>query len=377
MLFIKLFSPYNATERKGLIALLSVIAILQLIYYFYPFTKNKDTLFELNSPEIIAFQQRVDSIKQIEIERRKPKIYPFNPSFLTDYKASKFGMDLAQIDRLFAYRKSGKYINSAKEFQAVTQISDSLLSIMQPYFKFPDWVTSRQNKGAYNKIYPFNPSFLSESKGLRLGLSQTEINKLLQHRKAGKYINSALEFQKVTGISTGLLNKISPYFKYPDWVVAKQQEKELEKIETGKNQVPIAKFTGKKQDINLVSKLELERVNGISQKLAKRIISYRKKLKGYTYDTQLYEVWGLDSVTTSQILAHYTVLSKPNITKININTAGFKEVLHLPYIDYELTKKIFNFRDEVAELQSLEELKKIDSFPSSKFERISLYLKAE
>ena len=44
--------------------------------------------------------------------------------------------------------------------------------------------------------------------------------------------------------------------------------------------------------------------------------------------------------------------------------ALFKEVLAIVYIDYELTKKIFNYRDEVAEIQSLEELKrKMNSRP--------------
>ena len=55
----------------------------------------------------------------------------------------------------------------------------------------------------------------------------------------------------------------------------------------------------------------------------------------------------------------------------------FKEVLSIVYIDYELTKKIFEYRDEVAELQSLEELKQIDGFPLEKFDRIALYLEAK
>ena len=76
-------------------------------------------------------------------------------------------------------------------------------------------------------------------------------------------------------------------------------------------------------------------------------------------------------------LEYFKVLSKPTIKKININIASFKEVLSIVYIDYELTKKIFNYRDEVAEIQSLEELKKIDGFPIEKFNRITLYLVAE
>ena len=42
-----------------------------------------------------------------------------------------------------------------------------------------------------------------------------------------------------------------------------------------------------------------------------------------------------------------------------------------------ITKKIFQYRDEVAEIQNLEELKNIEDFPIENFDKIALYLKAE
>jgi len=60
-----------------------------------------------------------------------------------------------------------------------------------------------------------------------------------------------------------------------------------------------------------------------------------------------------------------------------VNTASFKELLSIPYINYDLCKKIFQFKDEVAELQSIEELKNIEGFPEDKYDRIVLYLEAK
>jgi len=85
----------------------------------------------------------------------------------------------------------------------------------------------------------------------------------------------------------------------------------------------------------------------------------------------------LDKDVADEVLDRFTIIDKPQIQKINVNTATFKEVLSIVYIDFELTKKIFNYRDEVAELQSLEELKKIEGFPLEKYERIALYLEAK
>jgi DNA uptake protein ComE-like DNA-binding protein len=95
------------------------------------------------------------------------------------------------------------------------------------------------------------------------------------------------------------------------------------------------------------------------------------------FNDQLADVYGLKPEVAERILLKYTVLEKPTIKKVNVNIATFKEVLHLPYIDYELTKRIFNYRDEVAEIQSLEELKNIEGFPLDLFDRIAVYLDAK
>ena len=131
-----------------------------------------------------------------------------------------------------------------------------------------------------------------------------------------------------------------------------------------------------KKDLNEVTEFELQIVNGIGVKLSQRIVKYRAKLDGFSYNNQLYEVWNLDKNTASKVLKYFEVVKSPKINKLNINEASFKEVLAIVYVDYELTKKVFNYRDEVAEIQNLEELKKIEGFPIEKFDRIALYLEA-
>jgi DNA uptake protein ComE-like DNA-binding protein len=283
---------YNKSQRNGVFFLLFFILILQGVYFFVDFSSSEET--NLPSEEITLFQNQIDSLKLIEIENRKPKIYPFNPSFISDYKGYQLGMTTQEIDRLLSHRESGKYINSARQFQVVTKVSDSLLAVISPYFKFPDWISRKKNTSLkYNK-------------------------------------------SKVEGI-----------------------------------------FTGEKQDLNIVTAIQLKEIKGIGDKLSERIIKYRVSMKGFMNDEQLEQVYGLKPEVIAKVLQRYTVLSQPTIEKVNVNTATFKEVLHLPYIDYELTKKIFQYRDEVAEIQNLEELKNIEDFPIENFDKIALYLKAE
>ncbi|MDD3722048.1 MAG: helix-hairpin-helix domain-containing protein [Lutibacter sp.] len=290
MNFLKSHFGYNKHQRNGIFFLLIFIVFLQGIFFFVDFSSEEDNTVSQN--EMIAFQQEMDSLKSVEMKKSIPKIYPFNPNYITDFKGHQLGMSVGEIDKLIAFRAQGEFINSSKQFQKITGINDSLLAKISPYFKFPDWVTSEKNTEKQN--------------------SNNKIDKSIV-----------------------------------------------------------------KKDINSASEEDLRIVNGIGEKLAKRIIDYRTKLQGFSFNDQVFEVWALDKEVANKVLRYFEVINQPTIKKINVNTATFKEVLAIVYIDYELTKKIFNYKDEVAEIQSIEELKKIEGFPLEKFNRITLYLEAK
>ncbi|PQJ81228.1 ComEA family DNA-binding protein [Polaribacter glomeratus] len=284
---------YNKSQRNGIFFLIFFILLLQVIIFSDVF--SSDEIIDINKPEIVAFQTQIDSLKAVEIENRKPKIYPFNPNYITDYKGEQLGMSLAEIDRLLAFRSTNKFINSKDEFQQVTKVSDSLLAKIAPYFKFPDWVVNQNNA---------NP------------------------RKQSFYKNN------------DILNAV-------------------------------ARST---TDINKATAADFKTINGIGFAFSERIIQYRSKLQGFTFENQLYEVWGLDKIVADKVLSTFKIVDRPIIKKVNVNTVTFKDLLKNPYINYELCKKIFNYRDEVAELQDISELKNIKDFPLEKYDRIVLYL---
>lgn len=292
---MKILKPhfwYNKNQRNGVFFLLLIMVVFQVLYSFLDFWVASNT--DLSANEVYLLQRKLDSLKSVELEKRTPKVYLFNPNYLTDYKASKLGMSIVEIDRLLVFRKQNKFVNSVVQFQEVTKVSDSLLSKISQYFKFPDWVVKQKLNNKANK----------------------------------KSIVSVSSIISTT-------------------------------------------------DINKATVQDFETIVGINEVLAKRIVKYRNKLKGFTYHKQLSEVWRLESTLIGNLLKVFKVVDKPVIAKININTAGFKEVLSTPYVDYSLCKKIFDFKDEVAELQTIDELKKIDGFPLDKYDRIVLYLEVK
>ena len=353
------FLQFNKKQRNGILYLTILILSLQVTYYLVNFSTDKT--YDLTTKEVQAFQKEIDSLKAIELENRKPKIYYFNPNFLSDYKASKLGMSIDEIDRLFAFRKQNKYVNSAKEFQKITKISDSLLAKISPFFKFPKWVNKTKD---YTKSTTYPNKNINQVTALDLdkisGIGTVLSNRIVKFRNTIGGFSSKSQILKVYGLKPEVVNRILKHYSLP------KNNSDFKERET----IPL-------KDINTATATDLQKINGIGEKLSARILKYRKQLGGFMFTDQLNEVYGLKPEVIQKLLKEFKIVSKPKITKLNINEATFKQVLHLPYIDYELTKKIFNYRDEFAEIQSLEELKKIDGFPLDKYDRIILYLSTE
>lgn len=346
---------YNKNQRNGILFLAFLIIFLQLIYWFVDF--SSDELEDLNTSEILTFQNTIDSLKLIEIERRKPKIYPFNPSFITDYKGYKLGMSIQEIDKLLAFRKQGNYINSAKQFQQVTGINDSLFNAIKPFFKFPDWLKKPKNNSFTKKKITAQNLNKVTAEDLQLinGIGNVLSKRIIKFRNSIGGFSNNEQLKKVYGLEKEVVAKILEYYKIE------------EKSENNSTNFQI-------KDLNKATDTDLIIINGIGDKLSKRIVKFRNSIGGFLDTEQLKEVYGLENSVIQNLLKRFQILSKPTILKLNINEASFKQILHLPYIDYELTKKIFEYKDEFAEFQTLEELKKIDGFPIDKYERIVLYL---
>lgn len=204
-----------------------------------------------------------------------------------------------------------------------------------------------------------------------LGLSHKEYERLSDFRKENKFINSAQEFQKITLISDSLLEKIAPFFKFPEWVNKKNNSL--------KNEIKpsINKIITTKKDINTATNQELIAVYGIGEKLSERIIKYRERIQGFSLKNQLNEVYGLDNEVIARIWEQFDILSLPKISKIDINSASKKDLSKIPYLSYKDIDEIILYRTEVQTIKNIDELLKINNFDANKVEKIKLYLSAE
>ncbi|MFV8359364.1 ComEA family DNA-binding protein [Flavobacterium sp. LS1P3] len=287
---VRTFFNYTREQRTGIFALFVIIILLQMIYFF------ADVSFETkeypDKQKWLSIQSKVDSMK-VDKNRKLPKMYLFNPNFITDYKGYKLGMSVKEIDRLLAFRKQNKYVNSPKEFQNVTKISDSLLNVMAPYFKFPDWVNNKK------------------------------------------------EFKE--------------FKKYPNQAFAKKEKIVL-------------------IDINQASKEDLIKIYGIGEAISLRILKQKESLGGFVSMEQMKDVWGLSPEVIENLNTHFKVSVLPNFKKIDINNASLKELSQFYYFRYALAKEIVTYRSMRGNINNIEDLTKIKGFPVDKAKIIGLYL---
>ena len=287
---IKKYFNFSREQRTGILLLLGIIIVLQLIYFFVDFSSMSKT-----SPEKehwLSLQSQIDSMKKQKVDYI-PKIYSFNPNFISDYKGYKLGMSVAEIDRLLAFRKENKYVNSPKEFQAVTKVSDSFLNAISPYFKFPDWVNNKKEFAAYKK-----------------------------------YPNSA--FSK-------------------------------------KEKIVII-------DINQATQEDLIKIYGIGEAISIRILKFKESLGGFVSMEQMSDVWGLSPEVIENLNTHFKVSVNPSVKKMDINNASIKELSLFPYFKYPISKNIVTFRSMNGDIKNIEDLTKIKGLSIEKAKIIVLYL---
>lgn len=212
-------------------------------------------------------QNQIDSLKQEAFKKDSVKSYPFNPNFITDYKGYTLGMSLDEIDRLHTFRAQNKFVNTAKEFQGITQVSDSLLQIISPNFKFPEW-TQRENRP------------IAKGSDIKEGWA----NQVARVKSGIKDLNlaTAEELKTVSGIGEILSTRIIKFRNRLGGFLVDEQLNDVYGLEPEVVQRALEKFKVQKKpnikkiNINKALAQEIAQLIYIPYNVADEIVKYRR-----------------------------------------------------------------------------------------------------
>lgn len=213
------------------------------------------------------------------------------------------------------------------EFNSATLVNDS----------------SSENNG----LFVFNPNTVTKEQLVKLGFKEKTANTFVNYRNKGAHFNKKEDVKKVYGVSEELYSSIESYILI---------EGEKNSPKTYSQQEPKSKKQIKVIELNSVDSIGLLPLPGIGPAFAKRVIKYRSLLGGYYSIEQLREVYGFTD-SLFQVVRSYVKVDPTLVTKIDLNTEDFKKLNAHPYISYEETKTIFNYRRKNGAITKLEHLK--------------------
>src|SRR5699024_136051 len=143
---------FDTQQRKGVLGLVLVIIVLFVIIIWQNKKHSHEEGAVLSNEEVQKIRAYLDSTSLASEKPKSTVLLPFNPNFMTDYQAYVLGVSVDEIHKLHRFREENKWINSKEDFQLVTGISDSLLEVISPLFKFPEWVNNSAGLSRENNL---------------------------------------------------------------------------------------------------------------------------------------------------------------------------------------------------------------------------------
>jgi len=193
------------------------------------------------------------------------------------------------------------------------------------------------------KIFYFDPNKIGLKEWKSLGVSDYSANRIEKYKSKGGKIRKIDDLKKFQGMNDRW------FFRIKDYVVIEQNIKD----KTQYQKQPEDKIV-ESIDINLANKESLIKIRGIGNTFAERIIKYRNLLGGFHSIEQLREVYGIDRTRYSN-LKDYFHIAVPELTKIALNMANYKQMEAHPYNDKQQAKAIIDYRIKHGPFKSMEE----------------------
>ncbi len=345
---IKEYLNFNRAERNGLIVLFILLLLIILYNILLPYLASKEEYdFTQFEKEVAAFEARQkainDSLEQnkvFHIPYKKLTPITFDPNKISSDNWLKMGLKENQVSVIENYLQKGGKFTEPDDLAKIYSISENEFLQLKPFIRIEkEYLEPSSVKSVELIPVHFDPNTCSGETFLAIGLSEKLTNTILNYReKGGKFYNKE-DFSKIYGLSPEQFDKLEEYIRIDTVPFRHELKKELLVVE-----------------INSADTLDLQQLKGIGPSYARRIVKYRDLLGGYHSIEQLLEVYGMDSLRYMGICSNLSV-DTTKLNRLNINTAGIKEFIRHPYIEYYLAKSIVTYREESGEFQSLEELK--------------------
>lgn len=220
-----------------------------------------------------------------------------------------------------------------------------------------------------NERFAFDPNTISYDSLLLLGFGKHGAKNLKNYISKGGKIKDERKFKSIYGIDTSLINDLGSLVQYPisiPFAYEKSIELKKEYVEKSPN------FA----ELNSADSLTLIAVKGIGPYMAKRILSFRKRLGGFLYKEQLTEL-KIIADSLFQPVSTFLTVNPALIDKIDINSADYKTFTTHPYFSSKTANAIIKYRNQHGSFTDINHISRIRSLNEDIAKQILPYIKVQ
>lgn len=206
--------------------------------------------------------------------------------------------------------------------------------------------TKESNNSKYKKAKTinyssFDPNSFKTNDWVGFGFSEKQAASIVNYKNKIKGFKRKEDLKKVYVISEKKYLELEPFIE----IKVAESSNNFNKKDNNKFQ-KIQKPTKKFEiiaDLNTATIDELNKVVGIGEYTAKKIVSYRQKLGGFHSINQLSEINGV-SDENIKLIKQQLSIDKSKIKNLNVNELSIPQLKKHPYVSWNVAEAIINQR---------------------------------
>ena len=206
-------------------------------------------------------------------------------------------------------------------------------------------------------VFQFDPNRISYDSLRMLGLSGYTANNWVKYRNSGGKFYDPSDVFKIYGIDSSLAKDLLSLIVLPA-----SKKHSIHKNQSSRNT---------SVNINLADQNEWQSIKVIGPYYSRKIIQYRKKLRGFSSIAQVRETPNLPDSVFLKIKPYLHLKQSPK--PIDINEAGFIDLLKHPYFNTKQSKLITRYKKQHGPFNSMNDLHKIKGLDSEWIHKIRPY----
>jgi len=333
---------FNSEERRGLTVWAICILSICVAPYIIPNTGEQLTFEEVvNELEREGFTPVPKTARSENIHGDSTN---YNPNTISEEELVSRGLSKSIAERWVKFRSTIGGYSEKEQIYSIYGIDSSWVSEQEKLWKWESRESSpmlAQKEETKSQQTPTEPGGDEKSKPKPIDINTAKTRDFKQLGFAPSVAHRLIAYR----------SKAGPFYSHEDLFPIYDIDSQLVRKLVPLLMIDTARLP--QLNINEANVQDFESLPGIGPVYAKRIVKFRDALGGFTTKDQISEVYGIPETTWIRISPRVE-LQRRSIEKVRVNRADVEDLVNHPYIDWNLAKRIYRYKEQHFPISSLD-----------------------